>query len=327
MIFIDIKYIHEISPHLDKFHKVRDYLYNLRCPYCGDSEKFKNKARGYFYRVKDQMNYRCHNCDYGTTAGNVVKYINPEIYKEYVKEQFFPKQDEVRSAFDTFIDEYKFEEPKFEKRDPKLKDLVPINKLNADHPAYQVLVTRQIPEEHYDKFYLCHKFYAWSEISSNRDHPRLVIPFYDEDGKVFAAQGRAFGNEQPKYLTVKFDDKPKIFGLERVDLTKRVYVVEGPIDSLFLNNCLAVAGADFNNLQKEDTTIVLDNEPRNKEIVRRMENLIDTDYELVIWPDSIQQKDINDMTLAGIKGIQTIIDNNTFSGLQAKMRLASWKRI
>ena len=195
MIFIDIKYIHEISPYLDKFHKVRDYLYNLRCPYCGDSEKFKNKARGYFYRVKDQMNYRCHNCDYGTTAGNVVKYINPEIYKEYVKEQFFPKQDEVRSAFDTFIDEYKFEEPKFEKRDPKLKDLVPINKLNADHPAYQVLVTRQIPEEHYDKFYLCHKFYAWSEISSNKDHPRLVIPFYDEDGKVFAAQGRAFGNE------------------------------------------------------------------------------------------------------------------------------------
>ena len=264
------------------------------------------------------MNFRCHNCDYGTTAGNVVKYINPEIYKEYVKESFFPTENEI---------EYKFEEPKFKKRDPKLKDLVSINKLNADHPAHQVLVTRQIPKEHYDKFYLCHKFYAWSEISSNKDHPRLVIPFYDEDGKVFAAQGRAFGNEQPKYLTVKFDDKPKIFGLERVDLTKRVYVVEGPIDSLFLNNCLAVAGADFNNLQKEDTTIVLDNEPRNKEIVRRMENLIDTDYELVIWPDSIQQKDINDMTLAGIEGIQTIIDNNTFSGLQAKMRLATWKRI
>lgn len=303
---------------MDKFHKVRDYLYNLRCPYCGDSEKFKNKARGYFYRVKDQMNFRCHNCDYGTTAGNVVKYIDPETYKEYVKESFFPTENEI---------EYKFEEPKFKKRDPKLKDLVPINKLNTDHPAYQVLVTRQIPEEHYDKFYLCHKFYAWSEISSNKDHPRLVIPFYDEDGKVFAAQGRAFGNEQPKYLTVKFDDKPKIFGLERVDFSKRVYVVEGPIDSLFLHNCLAVAGADFNNLQKEDTTIILDNEPRNKEIVRRMENLIDVDYELVIWPDSIQQKDINDMTLAGIGDIQTIIDNNTFSGLQAKMRLATWKRI
>jgi hypothetical protein len=318
MIFVDIKYIHAISPRLDKFHKVRDYLYNLRCPYCGDSEKFKNKARGYFYRVKDQMNFRCHNCDYGTTAGNVVKYIDPETYKEYVKESFFPTENEI---------EYKFEEPKFKKRDPKLKDLVPINKLNTDHPAHQVLVTRQIPEEHYDKFYLCHKFYAWSEISSNKDHPRLVIPFYDEDGKVFAAQGRAFGNEQPKYLTVKFDDKPKIFGLERVDFSKRVYVVEGPIDSLFLHNCLAVAGADFNNLQKEDTTIILDNEPRNKEIVRRMENLIDVDYELVIWPDSIQQKDINDMTLAGIGDIQTIIDNNTFSGLQAKMRLATWKRI
>ena len=318
--YIDLKFIMMLSPRLDKFKKVRDNLFNFRCPYCGDSQKSQSKARGYFYRKKNDYFYRCHNCGKGTTFGKVLQRIDVEAYKEYVMEKF--RGGEVKEEI-----EYNFEPPKFKTKDPKLKDLVPINKLNADHPAYQVLVTRQIPEEHYDKFYLCHKFYAWSEISSNKDHPRLVIPFYDEDGKVFAAQGRAFGNEQPKYLTVKFDDKPKIFGLERVDLTKRVYVVEGPIDSLFLNNCLAVAGADFNNLQKEDTTIVLDNEPRNKEIVRRMENLIDTDYELVIWPDSIQQKDINDMTLAGIKGIQTIIDNNTFSGLQAKMRLASWKRI
>ena len=208
------------------------------------------------------MNYFCHNCGKSTTASKVIELIDADIYKEYVKERFVGNTET----------EYKFDAPKFEKKDPKLKDLVPINKLDSTHPASQVLVDRSIPSEHYDKFFLCHKFCSWAEISSNKDHPRLVIPFYDEDGKVFAAQGRAFGKETPKYLTVKFDDKPKIFGLERVDWSKRVYVVEGPIDSLFLPNALAVAGADFIHLplDKEDVTVILDNEPRSREKVKRM---------------------------------------------------------
>ena len=317
-IHIDLKYIHLVSPRLDRFKKVRDYLYNFRCPYCGDSEKFRNKARGYFYRKKDTMLYRCHNCDKGTTAGKVVELLDSDSYREYVKERFVGNIEKV---------EYNFEPPKFKKRDPKLKALVPINTLNGDHPALEILKKRQIPEEHYDKFFLCHKFCSWGEVSSNKDHPRLVIPFYDEEGKVFAAQGRAFGKEQPKYLTVKFDDKPKIFGLDRVDFTERVYVVEGPIDSLFLNNCLAVAGSDFRDLPPCETTIIMDNEPRSKEIVNKMEKLINNNYELVIWPDSISQKDINDMVLAGQQDIQTTINNNTFSGLEATVKLSAWKRI
>jgi len=321
MIHVDLKYINLISPRLDKFKKVRDFLYNFRCPYCGDSEKFANKARGYFYRKKESMLYRCHNCDKGTTVGKVIEYLDTDIYKEYVMERFVGNDEPT----------YEFQPPKFKKKDPKLKDLVPINKLNGDHPALEILKKRQIPEEHYDKFFLCHKFYSWANISTlvprRNEHPRLVIPFYDEDGNVFAAQGRAFGKEQPKYLTVKFDDKPKIFGLDRVDLTERVYIVEGPIDSLFLKNCLAVAGSDFRDLPPCETTIIMDNEPRSKETINKMEKLINSNYELVIWPDSITQKDINDMVLAGQQDIQTIIDNNTYSGLEAKMKLAAWKRI
>jgi hypothetical protein len=142
---------------------------------------------------------------------------------------------------------------------------------------------------------------------------------------VFAAQGRAFGKEIPKYLTLKFDDKPKIFGLDRVDFSRRFYVVEGPIDSLFLDNCLAVAGTDFRLLPPGDVTIVLDNEPRSIEITKLMERLIHQDYELVIWPDTIKQKDINDMVLADVKDIKTTIDNNTFSGLEAQLKLAVWR--
>ena len=308
-----------LSPRLDKFKKLRDNLFNFRCPYCGDSQKFTNKARGYFYRKKNDFFYKCHNCGKGTTFSKVLQYIDPEMYKEFVMEKFTgPKTDE-----------FKFEAPKFKKRDPKLENLTPINKLNGKHPARQFVESRQIPEEFYSDLYLCSKFFKWAKIRSKQDHPRLVIPFRDESGEVFAAQGRAFGKETPKYLTVKFQDKPKIFGLDRCDWSQRTYVVEGPLDSLFVDNCLAVAGADFEHHfpMKENVTIILDNEPRSREIIKRMEKLIDKDYELVIWPDNVKEKDINDMVLAGDANIMQTIKNNTYTGLTAKLKLSSWKLI
>ena len=308
-----------LSPRLDKFKKLRDNLFNFRCPYCGDSQKFSNKARGYIYRKKNDFFYKCHNCGKGTTFSKVLQYIDPEMYKEFVMEKFTgPKTDE-----------FKFEAPKFKKRDPKLENLTPINKLNGKHPARQFVESRHIPEEFYSDLYLCTKFFSWAKISSKQDHPRLVIPFRDETGEVFAAQGRAFGNETPKYLTVKFQDKPKIFGLDRCDWSHRTYVVEGPLDSLFVDNCLAVAGSDFEHHfpMKDNVTIILDNEPRSREIIKRMEKLIDKDYELVIWPDNVKEKDINDMVLAGDANIMHTIKNNTYTGLTAKLKLSSWKLI
>jgi len=319
--YIDLKFIMMLSPRLDKFKKVRDNLFNFRCPYCGDSQKSRSKARGYFYRKKNDYFYRCHNCGKGTTFGKVLEYIDSMMYKEYIMERY--KGDAPK----TEQPEFKFEAPKFKKIDPKLENLIPINKLNTWHPARQFVKSRQLPEEFYSDLYLCPKFFEWSKIQSQQEHPRLVIPFRDESGQVFAAQGRAFGKEIPKYLTIKFQDKPKIFGLDRVDFAKRYYVVEGPLDSMFLDNCLAVAGADFRYLPPGDTTIVLDNEPRSIEIIKQMERLIHQEHELVIWPTTITQKDINDMVLAGVEDIQTIINNNTFSGLEAKMKLAAWKRI
>jgi len=316
-----------VSPRLGKFKRLRDDLYNFRCVYCGDSQKFENKARGYFYRKKNDFFFRCHNCDLGTTLSKVLNYVDSDLYKEYVLEKYKNNSTEK---------EYKFEAPKFKKRDPRLEDLIPINKLQTDHPARKYVERRLIPKEFLNDIYFCSHFFKWTKIKSKWDYPRLVIPFRDEAGEVFAAQGRAFGSETPKYLTVKFDDKPKIFGLDRIDWDKRIYVVEGPIDSMFLDNCVAIAGADFNILQDEairddewsteDTTLILDNEPRNKEIVRRMETLIDNNYELVIWPDNLVGKDINDFVLAGYD-VCDIIKSNTFRGAEARLRIAWWKKV
>lgn len=322
MLHIDRKYLMLLSPRLEKFKRVREDLYNFRCPYCGDSAKLKNKARGYFYRKKVDMFYRCHNCGMGTTFSKVLQWIDADLYKEFVLERY---KDSVPN---TEQPEFKFEPPKFKKKDPNLKDLIPINTLNADHPARQYVANRLIPEEFYSDLFLCHKFSTWAKIQAE-EHPRLVIPFRDETGEVVAAQGRAFFNEQPRYLTLKFSDQPKIFGMDRVSLDEIVYVVEGPIDSLFIPNCIAVAGSDFGELPLAECVIIMDNERRNKEVVRTMEKLIGQDYPVVIWPDTVTAKDINQMILDGLTSAQVcdIIKENTYSGLTAMMKIAEWKKI
>ena len=320
MLHIDRKFINLLSPRLDKFRRVREDLFNFRCCYCGDSAKIKNKARGYFYRKKVDMFYRCHNCGMGTTLGQVIKYCDPDLHRDYVIERYKEKNPSSVTEPD-----FTFEAPKFKKTDPNLKDLIPINKLNVDHPARQYVANRLIPEEFYSDLFLCHKFSSWAKIQAE-EHPRLVIPFRDETGEVVAAQGRAFFNEQPKYITLKFDEsKPKIFGLDRLDLGETVYVVEGPLDSLFVDNCIAVAGSDFNDIPPCEAVIIMDNEPRNNEVVRTMEKLIAQDYNIVVWPDTVTHKDINDCVLAGVD-VKEIIENNTHQGLSAMMAIANWKR-
>lgn len=324
MVHIDLKYIHMISPRLEKFKKVVDNLFNFRCPYCGDSKQNKTKARGYIYRKKNDFFYKCHNCGEGTTFGNLLKYIDSDMHKEYVLERYkegLPKNDKTEQ-------QYKFESPKFKNKDPNLRDLISINKLKENHPARKYVEGRLIPKEFLNDIYFCKNFFKWANIKSKNDHPRLIIPFRDENGNVFAAQGRAFGEETPKYLTIKFRDKPKIFGLDKIALDKKIYVLEGPIDSMFVKNSLAVAGADFENLpfEKDKFIVVMDNEPRSKETIKRMEKLIDNNYSLVIWPDSIKEKDINQMVLEGLD-VNQILEKNIYLGLQAKAALAAWKRI
>ncbi len=174
--------------------------------------------------------------------------------------------------------------------------------------------------------------------SLSGDHPRLMIPFRNEKGEIFAYQGRAFGKELPKYITIKLDeDADKIYGLDRADKDKQIYVVEGPIDSMFLDNCIAVAGADFSKplsidgrlMLNGELTIIFDNEPRNKEICKQIEKTISQGRNVVIWPDSMKHKDINDMILAGYskKDIQQIITDNTFQTAAASLRFAEWRKI
>ena len=327
--YIDIKYVSLISPYLTQFKKKGDALWNFRCPYCGDSQKSRTKARGFVYRKKNDLFYKCHNCGVGTTLGKLIEYLDSKTYNDYIMERY-------KTGSNTFTPEpeFKFDEPVFRKKDV-LSSLKSIKDLDPEHPARKIVEDRKIPKEALKDLYLCDAFYKFTNTlipnkfpSLDGDHPRLLIPFRDEQGEVFAYQGRAFGKEQPKYITIKLEDRDKIFGLDRVDKREHVYVVEGPLDSLFLDNCIAVAGADV-PLMDCDFTVIFDNEPRNKELLKQIDKEIKKGHKIALWPDHMNWKDINDMIIHGYtkSQIQEIITDNTFYGTAAQLRFAGWRKI
>ena len=330
MSYIDSKYLNIIGPQLLKFKKKGDFLWNFRCPYCGDSQKSRSKARGFVYRKKNDLFYKCHNCGTGTTLGNLVKYVDSKIHKDYIMERY-----KTGVKTNNPEPEFNFNVPIFRKKGV-FKNLEPISDLSTDHPARKIIEKRLIPSEFLSDLYLCQSFYKFTNtLIPNKfpvldgDHPRLLIPFRNEKGEIFAYQGRAFGKEQPKYLTIRLDDESaKTFGLDRIDMSKQIYAVEGPLDSLFLDNCIAVGGSDLNKLEN-DIILIFDNEPRNKEICKQMEFCISSYKKLVIWPDSMKHKDINDMIVAGYtkEQIQEIITDNTFLGAAAQVRFSEWRKI
>jgi len=346
--YIDIKYLNLLSTRLPKFKRKSEYLYNFRCPHCGDSQKSQTKARGFVYRKKNDMFFKCHNCGVGQTLGNLIKHLDPSMHKEYIFERFkdgkvVAKKEEPEFDFTPSRLLKSKEKPfaEFTRYDRALRQLRRFDELVQTHPAKQFVFDRQIPKEHFDKFFLATKFYEFcNEIQPGKfpdlkhDHPRVVIPFYDRAGKFFAFQGRAFGKEQPKYITIKFDEtKQKIYGLDRIDLNKPVMITEGPIDSLFLDNAIAMAGADADGgitIQHQQCTMIFDNEPRNEHIVNRMISAVDKNFNVCIWPESVREgKDINDLIISGKSAgqVQSLIHNNTHSGLTALQNINNWKRI
>ena len=329
--YIDLKFINDLSGRLSQFKKKTDYLFNFRCPHCGDSQKSKTKARAYLYRVKNDMFFKCHNCGQGQNLANFIKFVDPKLYESYLLERY------KKSAPATPKPKFDFKPTKFTNQTP-IDDLKSIKDLPEDHPARLYCDNRKIPEKYFDKLFLSDKFMTLvNEVKPNtykitKDHPRLIIPFYDTTGKIFAFQGRAFGKEQPKYLTIKLDEnRQKVYGLDKVNFQKPIYITEGPIDSLFIDNCLAAGGADLflkNKIPNENITYIFDNEPRNKEIVKRMYKVIEQDFNVVIWPEDLQLKDVNDMIMSGLTKLelQDIISNNTYSKLSALTKLNYWKK-
>ena len=323
MDLVDSKYIGLISSRLQKFKRVKPDLYNFRCPICGDSQKHKNKARGYIYVVKNNTNFKCHNCGASLSLNNFIKKIDGTLHKQYTLEKF--KEGHTGRGFVVEEPEFKFKKPVFRKK-------LDLPKASENVDAREYLEKRKLNP---DKFYFANNFKRWVNTKKQtfdtigRDEQRIIIPMYDRDKNLIGFQGRSLVPNSVKYITVMLEDEaPKIYGLDSINEKLPVYVVEGPFDSTFVNNSVALCGSDgdLGYLEGSDTILVYDNEPRNREIVGRIERCIERNQKVVIWPSNIIEKDINDMVLAG-HDVMSMLKLNTYSGLEAKLKFNTWKKI
>jgi len=334
-IFIDRTFLLRLSPKLTRFTRKKDDLYQFRCPLCGDSFKDKTKCRGFIYRKSNDYFYMCHNCGVSTTFYNFLKQVDPNLVKEYALERYKDTSPNIV--------EKKKETLVIKSAVPKFKKTLPIPKISSlpdDHYAKIYVKNRLIPEAYWSELYYADDYKKFVNVdmkiekSLYDNDKRLVIPFYDKDNKLIGFQGRTLSDSKMRYITIKLDENsPKAFGLNKIDEDDLIYVVEGPIDSLFLKNSIAITSSNLEYAEelfdKTKIVLVFDNEPRNKEILKLINHAIDNHFSVCIWPEMIVEKDINDMILSGFSkdDIQDIVEKNTFVNLRAKMEFINWKKL
>ena len=235
MDLVDSKYIGLVSSRLPKFKRVKADLYNFRCPLCGDSQKHKNKARGYFYQVKTNTNYKCHNCGASLSFNNFLKQIDPVLHKQYTLEKF--KEGHTGKNFVV-------EEPKFEFKKPVFKKKLDLPTAAEVPAAKEYLERRKLDPS---QFYYANKFKQWVNTKKKtfdnvyKDESRIIIPMYDTERNLIGFQGRSLVPNSVKYITIMIQENaPKIYGLDKINTDETVYVVEGPFDSTFVKNSVAL---------------------------------------------------------------------------------------
>lgn len=346
-LYIDKKYANLLSPRLPLFKWTNEYVANFRCPICGDSEKSKFKKRGYFYPIRkdNKLMMNCKNCGAHSSFSYFLKQQDAALYKDYNFEKF------------KYNNEYRWKEKNVEDKeqevleklesinDDPVKHLQSVRDLNDDHIAYEYILNRKIPFRYWSELYYTDNYQKWINDYVVKDKfekpvendPRIVIPFKNREGRIFAYQGRTLLDDPSiiRYITIrKREEGMLIYGFDKIEKNSdAIYVLEGPFDSMFLPNAVAVAGSALTKLITVDSdklVFVFDNEPRNKDIIALMEKVIASNHKIVIWPNTVEEKDINKMIENGYqsKEVLDIIHNNTYdSALQSKLELNQWKKI
>lgn len=340
MNWLESKYIGMVSNRLRNYKRKSATLYNFSCPFCGDSDTDKKKARGYVYTKKGNTLYHCHNCSVTHGFATFLKNLDFQLYSDFNMERLKGEKSPEQVELENFVE--KMKPPVFMKSGP-LKGLKKISQLSADHPCKQFVAKRQIPNPYHAKLFYVPNFFGWtnqlipgkfSKGAEHYDEPRLLIPFFNAEKEMHAFQGRSLDpKSRTRYITIVNNESvPKIYGLDQVDYNKKFYVFEGPIDSMFVDNSIATAGGELvstvKDLPKKNMVIVYDNEPRSTETRKKIDKAIINGYNVCIWPSNLMHKDVNDMILAGLSAdfVRYIIDTNTYSDLKAKLALNMWSK-
>jgi hypothetical protein len=260
---------------------------------------------------------------------NFLKGFDPTLFAEYRLEKFRDKFGrEPRQMFqEEKTETSSVVEPLLDTVD--MSGAVKLSELPEDHPCVQYVKKRQIPDKYLDYLMYTDNFQAVTASFKDAEYAkkmpedaRLIIPFYTEFGELLCYQGRSLDPaNKMRYITVKQNDSvKKVFGMDRVDRSREVRVCEGPIDSMFIENCLASADADLTKI--EGDVYIYDSQYRNKDVCRHIQKAIDSGVKVVLFPKEFEFKDINEaVTDGGLNtyDIENLIKQNTYQGLKAKL--------
>lgn len=352
-LLIDVKYANMCSFRLErwKLKSARPYLANFRCPYCGDSKKNRLKARGFLYEKDNEIRFKCHNgCD-GRVLRTFLKDHHPLVLKEYILESFSESnggssrrrrlpEDSATEAASGIL---QVEERTLERgwAENCLLGLKTVRQLRADHPVRKYVDSRQLPDHAYDVLRYAPAFVKFTNSlipnklsAAKGDEPRLIMPFHNRSGKFVGFQGRSFGIEGLRYISIMLDPKEKkVFGMDKIDFNKTVYVLEGVIDSFFMDNAIATIQGDLTGaddlLKGRRCVYIPDKDRRNRQIVKLVEKLIARDRTVCLLPPEFPGKDLNEAIQNGmdVGKLHQVVGANTFSGLELKLHFATWKKI
>ena len=341
MLWIDQKYVGLLSNRLRNFKRKSSGLYNFSCPICNDSESDKKKARGYIYEKQGKTLFHCHNCNMTSGFENFLKKMDEALHREYSLEKLRDSKTPQQIDLEEFVS--KMKKPTFMKTEP-FRGLKKISQLDANDPVKLLVAKRKIPNPYHAKMFKAPKFFEWvnsfipekfDDESLLYDEMRLLIPFLNKKNEMHAFQGRSLDpKSKSKYITIVLDEnQPKIYGLDTVNFNEKTYVFEGPIDSMFVPNSIATAGGDLvaglHGINKEKLVVIYDNEPRSKDTVKKIDKAIMNGYNVCIWPNNLELKDVNEMVLSGLSAdfVRYVIDTNTHRDLRAKLELNRWKKV
>lgn len=334
MFVADLFVAEEAMFRLQCYKKVGQRKWNGRCPVCGDSMTDAHKARFWIYEYKGELRAGCFNCNYNRPMGAYLKEYEPDLYRKWLLERRRESGHSMPVDVPT----------KCQSKMPVIAHLdysERLDRLPDNHPIITYVKNRMIPECKYNRLWFT---MDWRKLVNSVNpgtyhnearEPRLVIPLFNENKEIQAFQGRALRNDPNKYITIKaHSDVSKVYGLDTIDPSLPVYMMEGPIDSLFINNAGAITGGQMSLDEvpyANKRVWVLDNEPHHPDTCKRLSKLIAAGERVVMWDRAPwHSKDVNDMIVkesATAEQIEQYFKENTVQGLTAKLRFSKWKRV
>lgn len=335
-LYLQITYLKQASGSLEMFKDKGTYLFNMRCPYCGDSQKSRTKARGYCFRspVDGLMCFKCHNCNRGASFRSFLKHINPGLYSRYWFEVF--KNSRGGDSAMELADVMKLDTKTELERQLEGLDCTNVTDLSRLHVVNEYLKGRRIPRERMQDFFytdnfeqFCNSMKNYSDVPAD---PRVMLFETDKFGNVKLVIARSLAEKTAqRYVTLRVDEQyPKCYGLSNIDNDKRTFVVEGAIDSLFLDNAVATLDSNLDGNIKDagikEPVFVFDNEPRSRIITDKMQRIIRGGNSIVIFDKRNTQKDIALMVAQGYD-MNKYLDERTFKGIKATAEFKKWIKV